>query len=475
MVRNAITSRRLRRETRPGLIWRAWCVAMVIVLSGLPTKPAVAQDQDYWTYSARPGDTIWDIAQKHLIDFQLWDELRDLNNIQNPRRMPPGTRINIPLAWLKVDAANAAIETVTGTAQIIRGADQSTAAAEVGNMLNVGDKLTTGDNANVAVRFEDQSLITIEPNSIMHFDRLTLFGDRLMVDTSLRLEEGASNARVGRTTGPASRFEIFTRQAISAVRGTEFRTATSSAEKQMQSEVSEGQVSLAAAGEQVELNAGFGTLTREGEPPETPRALLDPPAEITIIQALEDAPLRLRVAPVDQAVAYHAQLARDVEFVNIIGSARGSDTELTGPRLSAGTYQLRARGVDADRLEGLNQTINVAVSAWPDPPNFIKTELEGRKVTLEWSGGLTSEASGGTALQIARDADFTDLIADEIINGSTFSKIMPEPGQYHARLASVSAAGDQDEFGPATTFDADIIRRWYHYLIPVLIGAAILL
>ena len=68
---------------------------------GLPGL--LAAEEEYWEYTFRPGDSIWKIAEKYTTSVNNWVEIQELNKIrQGPdRRIPPGTRIIIPVSMLK--------------------------------------------------------------------------------------------------------------------------------------------------------------------------------------------------------------------------------------------------------------------------------------------------------------------------------------------------------------------------------------
>jgi len=46
------------------------------------------------TYTVRPGDTLWGIAQRYLGSGDLWKQLQGYSG--DPRKLPIGTKINIP-------------------------------------------------------------------------------------------------------------------------------------------------------------------------------------------------------------------------------------------------------------------------------------------------------------------------------------------------------------------------------------------
>ena len=71
----------------------------------------VSAEEDYWEYTFRPGDTIWDIAKKYTTSVNNWDEIQNINLIRlgADRKIRPGTRIVIPVSMLKLQPTPALV------------------------------------------------------------------------------------------------------------------------------------------------------------------------------------------------------------------------------------------------------------------------------------------------------------------------------------------------------------------------------
>ena len=70
---------------------------------------------------SKPGDTIWDLTEKYLIDMRYWRRLQELNNVVDPYRMPTGRLLRIPSAWLRMDPVGAVVLKTQGAPQVISG------------------------------------------------------------------------------------------------------------------------------------------------------------------------------------------------------------------------------------------------------------------------------------------------------------------------------------------------------------------
>ena len=120
-----------------------------------------------------------------------------------------------------------------------------------------------------------------------------------------------------------------------------------------------------------------------------------------------------------------------------------------------GDYLLRVRGIDAERLEGIDGERRITVDARPVPPSLLEpaaeAKLHGAPPTLWWS---TPSGIDRFHVQIARDAAFEDLLIDEPALGPQRFTLAaePPPGTYYWRAASIEANGEHGPFGDARSF-----------------------
>src|SRR5690606_29322242 len=47
---------------------------------------------DDWVYTVRPGDNLWNLAERHLKSFKYIRQLQLLNGVQDPYHIPPGKK-----------------------------------------------------------------------------------------------------------------------------------------------------------------------------------------------------------------------------------------------------------------------------------------------------------------------------------------------------------------------------------------------
>jgi hypothetical protein len=424
-------------------------LAFVVLLSS-----SAAQAQD-WIYTTVKGDNLWNLSEQHLDKVTRFEQLRRLNDIENPKLLQPGTQIRVPLAWIRSNPVAAEIVSLTGTIQLKRANTSGAESAIIGSALHLGDELRTAANSTVAIQFADQSILTLHENSIVRFDHLSAHGTTGMVDSRLNLLKGRMDTDVTPAVGPGSRFEIQTPSAISAVRGTVYRALVSEQSDASNIEVLEGKVAVSGADQQFMVNQGFGTQVVSGKPPLPPRELLPAPLFEAIPAPITQINSRISWSAVDDASAYRVEIAAHESFKTLLWQSFTERNYVSLPDLPDGDYALRVRAIDAIGLEGLNRTSGIKLNARPQPPLALSPANEqiirGQAPMLQWTA---SEDASAYHLEIASDSNFTQLVINSTVDASEFEALsINNTGLYHWRLSSIAADGEQGPPGPARSFE----------------------
>lgn len=325
----------------------------------------------------------------------------------------------------------------------------------MGTLLNVGDSIATDVESSATVTFADDSRLVVQAEAELLMDTLSAYGKTGMVDTRVRLQRGRVESEVLPAKGPGSRFNIITPSAVAAVRGTNLRVGADAKTDLSRTEVLEGRVGVRGAGRTREVASGFGTLVEAGRAPIPPVKLLPRP-DVSGLPALIDRLLMVfEWPPLAGAVAYRAQVFPDTRFEKLLLDkvVEQSRAEFDAP--PDGEYVLRIRAIDGLGLEGLNADHVFRIDARPVPPTLLEppdgTATHGQTPELWWS---KPEGTRSYHLQVARDAEFTDLLLD--VPKTTDSRLKlaaePEPGEYYWRAASTAKSGEKGPFGDAFRF-----------------------
>ncbi|SFK32870.1 FecR family protein [Nitrosomonas aestuarii] len=408
-----------------------------------------------WIYTVRPGDNLWNLTERHLTGMQYVTKLQQLNGIQNPYVIPPGTPLRIPMAWTRmVENVHAQIVSVYGFVFIQRP-PQEKIPAEVGMQLWAGDIIQSENDSFVTIEFTDNSEMRVQDNSRVRIKKMQILGDHGLVDTLIDLEQGRIENSVLENPFTGTRFRIQTPSAISSVRGTSFRVGTIDSHTATTSEVLSGNVNVSNTKSDVQVPAGFGTVTPLGAPPSPPVALLPPPDLSETSSYYESLPLVIHLKPLSGVKGYRAQIATDRDFKNLWSEFTTVTLPFRDGDIPDGDYWMRIRGIDASEIEGKDAIIRFSLNARPEPPFIIAPIPDGTTTpeNQEFRWTTQSEASH-YALMISQDSEFSSLIyfnSEIKENNLTLTEPLV-PGHYFWRIFSVSANEGAGPFSDVMSF-----------------------
>ncbi len=420
--------------------------SLLVLLLAL-NLPAQAGD---WVYAVVEDDTLWNLSVRHLKHTGYWQRLQRINQIENPDLLKPGTQLRIPMEWLAINPAVAQVEALTGQATLTTDGGETTTPLKKGDEIGLGARIQTGEASSLAVRFADGSLVSVFERSIVDFDHLSAYGDNAMIDTRLRLQQGRVDTRAQKAQGPGSRFEIETPAAISAVRGTRYRTSHSTERDASTVEVLEGGVGVTGANTTRSVGAAFGLAAQPERPPDPPRPLLAAPSVDPIPRRIDQLNRALTWAAIGGAVAYRVTIADTADFTTVRWQRLASTARVALPDLANGRYFVQVRAVDPEGIEGLDTVEPIHIATHPIPPLPIAPTdaavLRGAIPELRWTA---SAEAASYRLQLSDRPDFTTLLIDR--SGLTDTRLRPEsidaPGEYYWRIASSDANGGPGPFG----------------------------
>jgi hypothetical protein len=426
--------------------------------------PAPA-DEAWHLYTTVRGDTVIGISRRLLTEPRRWPELARLNRLANANRIATGAALRIPLAWMRVDAAPALVQHVSGSVTVAGG------AASVGQALPEGSQLSTGADGHLTVRLVDGTVLRLRPGSQLQLRESHRVRNADVLRSGARLNQG--RVEVEAAPAPAGRpgFNIDTPQGVLGVRGTEFRVAADTAAGVSRGEVLGGVVAVQgragtpganAAGER--LAAGFGTVVDAAGQVAAPVPLL-PRADLTSLPMLQERILMRFVLPtMTGAAAYRAQLATDSAFNRVLAELTSASPELRFAELPDGDYLLRVRGIDARGLEGQDSDHRFRLKARPEAPlptaPAPRAVITSSSVELSWAGNPEAQSYRWRLVAMPNVAtpsaapDFkTPLREQSGVRERRAELSGLAPGVYHWQLGSVRADGDAGPWGDARSFE----------------------
>lgn len=431
-----------------------WCKRNIVYLLSLVgfllCQTVSAQD---WYYTVRPGDNLWKLSERYLRSVAYVTRLQAMNNISNPYEIPPGTRIRVPVAWLRSEPASAIIIQLSGEVRVIPKNGGQERVLSISDPLQTGDTIRTGEDASTVLRFMDGSDFVLRQNSTLVMERINAYTATGMVDTSLDLQSGRINGEVRPDSGAGTRFQIRTPAAQTAVRGTGYRVSFS--DNTTHAEVLSGQVEVSNSGVTRVVPANFGTAVDQGSVPRRPRELLPPPDLQAVPPLLERLPLQLDWPDQTGAVQYRVQISTDASFNHLLVDERSSVSQLRIRDLPDGDYLLRLRSIDDIGLEGRDNVRPLEINARPEPP-FIVGPNTGSIVRvavpeLRWT---QTENATHYHLQVAMDEAFTQAVFEQEVY--TSDRWQPQTllaeGDYFWRIATIDRSGEHGPFSDTMQF-----------------------
>jgi hypothetical protein len=418
-----------------------------LVAGLLLAVPAAAQTAAEHLHITERGDTLIGLGQRLLVQPSRWPEIARLNRVRNPRRIPVGTPLRFPLAWMRTEPGPA---TVLGTTGTVRGDGQP---LQAGAELAEGAQLTSEVDGHAVVRLIDGTVLRLRPASRLRLSESRRVTRTPVTRAAARLDAGRVEVEVTPTRAGQPGFRIDTPQGVLGVRGTRFRVATEGG--LTRGEVLTGVVAVAGNGPETAVSAGFGTVVDAGGRVAPPLPLLPAPVLDALPRLQERVLMRFALPAVPGAVAWRGQIARDSAFEQVLAEVLTSGPELRLADLPDGVYQLRVRAVDAKGLEGRDADITFTLKARPEPPLPSSPQSDQRifGTRAEFSWAANAQA-GSYRLQLANEPDFASPLRDVVDLrglGTTLEGLVP--GRYHWRLRSIRPDGDAGPWGDVNRFE----------------------
>lgn len=407
--------------------------ALKLLAAGLlVTVPSqvLAAPEGSISYAVKPNDTLYELTGAFLINNAALKEVQRINRIQNPRFMQIGTQLRIPRRLLKHKPARLTVESFSGKVSFVKNG--RTLTVKKGLSLAENVEIVTQRNSFVAIAGDGASSVAIPSNSRVRIidARRYLINDQ--IDVQIRVLEGRGEVVAPKIQGDG-RYRVGTPIAVTAVRGTGFRVGYLPDGEISLTEVVEGQVVVAAGGEEQATAAGFGLSAAKNGLGEEERLL--PAVELVDPARIQTAEVAsFQIEPVANAVRYRTQVSRDAGFVDIISEKVGEDEKVSFSNLEDGRYFVRSRGISKAGLEGFSKVFTfrrkragVEVSAKPSALDDA----------FKFAWRSQGEGEVFYAFQLWDASDPSMMVVDEVALRDTavlVSKLAP--GKYKWKVAS---------------------------------------
>ena len=317
------------------------------------TRPAAPVET--LDYLVRPGDTLIDLATAYLNRPSDYRQVQRSNRVANPRRMPIGRTLAIPVSLLRADPDQARISSFRGAVTLSQG---GRAAVPVqGQSVSEDALLTTGANAFVRLALSDGSHVVVPSNSRVRLTRLRRYALNGAVDHAMAVEAGRVESRVTPRQRPGG-FVVRTPVSVSAVRGTDFRVAFNDDADRSATEVIEGVVEVDSGDGLSETVAVADQGVSTGLADTRLLPLLPAPALAHPDEVQSGPIVDFALTPLSGAGGYRGRLATDAGMIDAFAEtdSQANQQDLIYPELADGAYFLRLSALSPEGMEGRSTT-----------------------------------------------------------------------------------------------------------------------
>jgi hypothetical protein len=321
------------------------------------------------TYVTRPGDTLYNVADRYLREPSDWVRLARLNRVSAPRRLQPGMALRLPVALLREDGLSAKVIATSGPATHAFRNEPSLPLV-VGSSLVEGDRLQTGKDGFATLELADGTHLIVPPDTSLELGTLRQTVLTGTTDRIVNLQHGEVDSEVTHATRKDDRFQIRSPSVVAGVRGTSFRVNYDGSNTSTAVEVLDGAVGVdaaqggtgapapgtpLAASTQL-VTARHGSLTAAGGPVGGPVELLDAPTIVKPSKVQDDATVAFDIVPIEGAHGYRVRIGRDAGLLDMIHDARFDSPHADIGALADGTYFVRVSAIDQNGLQGMPST-----------------------------------------------------------------------------------------------------------------------
>lgn len=421
----------------------SWLMLLALAFAGILAVPQSARAQaertdDAIVYTVRKGDTLISLARAYLVRETDWKQVQRLNRVADPHRLPVASSLSLPIRLLKSRPATATVAAFRGEAQVVMPG-QAARAVTMGQALGEGARVSTGPASSFSLALTDGSVITLPSNSALRIARLRKLLITDSIDYDLALESGSVRSRVTPFRNRDDRFRLRNPIAVSAVRGTDFRSHYDAATATARTELIEGGIGITAGevAKETRLAPEFGAVIgKSGGIAVEP---LLPAPVVTSGSGVQRAPaLSFGVEAVPGAARYRLLVARDSGFVDVVEDVDASAPDFTLAALPNGNYFARFTAIAVSGLEGVPGTVAFRRRLATATQGAVAGE-EG--YVFRWTG--SGEGVRRYRFQL-RSVDSAVFIVDEAgLSGSSIVLSDLPPGRYQWRVGTTTHSTEE--------------------------------
>lgn len=321
----------------------AWLVGLLLSVS-VKAQNNIMTD---WRYTVRPKDTLFALAQQHLKPSIGWEQLARYNHLSDAHVINAGMQLRMPLSWLAGHQAKVKLVALSGEV-LIQSIGGQWHKAQLAELLQTGQVIQVNSNSSASLQFADMSELTIQPNSTVHLNTLSVYAGGYMTDTKLRLQAGRIEIHTNPSGLKGRKFEVITPAAVASVRGTQFLVDVK-ADRTLEQTIS-GSVLLNTDQGSVLVQDGYGSTVKLGERPLQPELIKPAPELKNASSKFSEFPIAFTLVEQLDALGWVMQVGRDTHMTQLVLEQQASHADWDAGVLADGIYHLRAWSLDAQGM-----------------------------------------------------------------------------------------------------------------------------
>jgi hypothetical protein len=412
----------------------------LLLVSLAAAEPVASPPAEMFVHTARRGDTLEDLAASYLGNPQLWPVLARLNHIADPRKIPIGFDIRIPVDAMRSQPETARVIRIDGVATVVRAGSTSAAPLVADDTLSEGDVVRIPENSFVAIALGDGSIVHVQADTVLRMGTLRKLSATGASRAIFRLEKGRVDAVVKPVSTEGGRFDVATPLAVAGVRGTNFGVGVR-ADGASVLDVIGGVVAFGSG----EVNGGARVTARmsavisRSAPAPRMRAVAPGPNPDDLPSQIERAVVGLALPGLRPGAEVRVQISHDREMREVVQSRISDAKAVRFVGLDDGDYFLGVQTADAEGNMSRQSVVPVRLWLKPEPPVPLAPAANSKVA----GGGLVLECSkveGATVydLQLSTTSGFEQLVAQSLGSAACRWELPTLPdGTYYWRATTV--------------------------------------
>lgn len=403
----------------------------------LAAPAAASPAPDVIRYVVKAGDTPSQLAMRYIAPPHGWRDLLRLAGTHDPRALPTGRTLAIPIGWLRGIPGKANLASYRGAVTVT--IDGRATPPSAGMTLGEGAEIATAADSFATLVLPNGSRVALPSQSDVKVARLRKLVINGAILYRFQIERGRVDTRVTPLKDPSGRYTISTPISMTAVRGTDYAVSYDEGAHMAGTEVFAGAVAVSPPDgtQPLLVPKSFGATT-DAEGRSEKVELLPAPDLVDPGKAQHDDLVTFDLTPVPGATAYHILLATDAGFVDSYHEQESPTPHFEIKDVPDGNQFVRISALAANGLQGQRQSyafvrqlasIHGAATATPTGYQF------------KWYGA--GQGKRHYHLRIFPNAPKGTPIVDEV--GLTDTEVTVDglpPGVYFWQVATIQTGPD---------------------------------